>query len=265
MRLFMIIILAAGSAFGFDHSAYDILLEEFVDNSGLLQYQGLKSNVNALDRYLDRLEQVSPDSFQTWPENEQLAFWINAYNALMLKAVINQYPLVHGGMTQRGRFPQNSIGQIDSVWQRIWSPIMGKELTLNDIRNDILPNRFEEPRLFTAIVCGSASCPKLQPWAYTGEELDTQLEEAAREFVTDPRRNRLNREKKTLYLSTIFKKYSAEFKTSPRAQQEPRQYDKTVRGAIEFVLRYLPTAEAEFVKENNVEVEFLDKDQRLDR
>ena len=262
MRLLTIFLFAAGSVFGFDHSAYDTLLQEFVDNRGLVQYQGLKSNANALERYLDTLEQVNPDSFQSWPKNERLAFWINAYNALMLKAVTDQYPLVHGGMIQRGRFPQNSIGQIDSVWQRTWSPIMGKKLTLNDIRNDILPDRFEEPRLFTAIVCGSSSCPKLQPWAYTGAELDAQLEEAAREFVTDPRRNRLNREKKTLYLSTIFNKYSAEFKASQQAQQELQQYDESMRGAIEFVSRYLPTADAEFVRENDLDVEFLDKDWR---
>src|SRR5215471_7736726 len=91
-------------------------------------------------------------------------------------------------------------------------PGLGKKnLSLDEIENDILRKELAEPRIHFAIVCASKSCAKLRSEAYRAEAINLQLEQAARDFIQDPSRNRYDAAKRTFYASSIFKWFREDF------------------------------------------------------
>ena len=135
----------------FDHVVFDNLLQKYVSN-GLVDYRGLKDNRAQLTTYLERLEQVDPNEFNQWSKSAQMAFWINAYNAITIEGILRNYPIQWGGLIARSRFPQNSIRQISGFWNKVFVKVMGKDMTLNDIEHKILRKEFDDPRIHFAIV-----------------------------------------------------------------------------------------------------------------
>lgn len=176
------------------HALWDALVRAHVAN-GVVNYPALAKDKRFGD-YLNQLNHVDPQAFSTHPE--QLAFWINAYNAFAAKGIIDQYS------------PKSLWGKYRYFIGREYS-VGGASLNLYDLEHDILIPQFKEPRVHFAIVCASASCPKLQSWAYQPSELDRQLDHAAREFINDPTRNRFDREKRVAHLSMIFNWFSEDF------------------------------------------------------
>jgi len=115
-----------------------------------------------------------PQVFST--RDSQLAYWINAYNALVIKAVVENWPT-------------KSVRNLGKLYSFFWARKFvagGKEYTLNNIE-DILRKKLVEPRIHFAIVCASNSCPRLQREAYTPENAERLLDEAARFYVNEPR------------------------------------------------------------------------------
>ena len=131
---------------------------------------------------------------------DQLAFWINAYNALAIQAVLD------------GLSPAGWIGKYRFFYGAKFR-VGGMQTNLYDLEHKIiLP--FGEPRVHFALVCASASCPKLRGEAYEGDRLDPQLDEQAVAFINDPTRNRVDGDSKTLYLSKIFDWFADDFKAA---------------------------------------------------
>ncbi len=176
------------------HALWDALVRAYV-NDGEVNYPALAKDRRFGD-YLNQLNHVDPQAFSIRPE--QLAFWINAYNAFAAKGIIDRYS------------PKSLWGKYRYFIGREYS-VGGASLNLYDLEHDILIPQFKEPRVHFAIVCASASCPKLQSWAYQPSELDRQLDHAAREFINDQARNRFDREKRVAYLSMIFNWFSEDF------------------------------------------------------
>jgi hypothetical protein len=129
---------------------------------------------------------------------DQLAFWINAYNAFAVKGILDHY----SPMTLWGRY-RYFIGRDYQVG--------GTIINLYDLERQVLIEQFHEPLMHFAIVCASTSCPKLQPWAYQPDQLDHQLDHAARGFINDPTRNRYDRQQKVVSLSMIFQWFEKDF------------------------------------------------------
>jgi hypothetical protein len=134
--------------------------------------------------------------------NEQLAFWINAYNVLAIDLVATHWPVA-------------SIRDIGSllfpVWGKPAGQIHGKSYTLQEIEDDELRAR-GDPRIHAAIVCASSSCPSLSREPYRAKELDQELDAAFTRFVGDPNKGvRLDRAAHTVYLSSIFKWFADDF------------------------------------------------------
>ncbi|MCP4667075.1 MAG: DUF547 domain-containing protein, partial [Deltaproteobacteria bacterium] len=134
-------------------------------------------------------------------QNEQFAFYINAYNAWTIKLILGAYPKVESIKDLGGLF--------QSPWQKKICRIDGELLTLDHIEHDILRPRFKDPRVHFAINCASKGCPPLRPDPYQGDILNQQLDEMASAFINDPRHNRL--EGRTLYVSKIFDWFAVDF------------------------------------------------------
>jgi len=180
-----------------DNTLYAELLARHV-HRGVVDYRGLKQEEPLLDRYLDVLAAVDPVQLAA---DARFAFYVNAYNAWTLKLILNHYP----GIT--------SIKDAGSFWQSPWKKklarIDGDLLTLDEIENDILRPRFEDPRVHFAINCASKGCPPLYGVPFNGRDLDRQLDNVTRSFLNDPARYRL--EGNVLFVSRIFKWYREDF------------------------------------------------------
>jgi hypothetical protein len=125
-----------------------------------------------------------------------MAFWINAYNALTIKLIVDRYPI-------------SSIKDIYSPWNIKVITIANKTLSLNNIENDIL-RKMGDPRIHFGIVCASISCPKLQNEAFNTQNTNRLLNKASKEFLADSTKNELTTD--AAELSKIFKWFAKDFK-----------------------------------------------------
>ena len=178
----------------FDHSTFNGLLQKHVSEHGNVNYIGFKTDITALRNYISSLGTNTPK--ESWTKEDRLAYWINAYNALTIDLILRNPSI-------------KSIKEIDDPWkQKLWK-LGRKYYDLNEIEHDIL-RKMNEPRIHFAIVCASVSCPKLQNKAFTASDLDDQLTNATKEFLSDPSKNNLSNN--SAELSKIFKWFSKDFK-----------------------------------------------------
>ncbi len=184
----------------FDHTTWDHLLGQAVDH-GLVDYALLQQRRPDLDDYLERVAGADLGSLEAM---ELKAFLFNAYNALTIRSILD-HPRVA------------SIREIDGVWTSILHRVGGFDLTLDQIEHNLLRPFFRDPRIHFAVNCASRSCAPLPGWAFTGDDLDMQLEERTRAFLSDPRQ--VNLRDGTLMASSYFDWYGDDFTA---ADWEPR-------------------------------------------
>ena len=172
------------SAQKIDHSAWDRWLKQFVVNhpSGInrVRYQDIRSDdQKLLKTYLQTLQGVS---ISTYNRKEQLAYWINLYNALTVELVLSRFPVasirdinISPGLLARG------------PWGAKLATVENEKLSLDDIEHRILRPIWQDERIHYAVNCASLGCPHLQPAAYTGETTAAQLDKGAKEFINHMR------------------------------------------------------------------------------
>ena len=228
--------------------------------NGVVDYEGMEKQRETLNKYLQSIEQVNPNEFNNWTQAEQMAFWINAYNAITLEAILRNYPIQYGSLISRARFPKNSIRQINKVWDTVYIKVMGKELTLNRIEHEILRKKFCDPRIHFAIVCASIGCPKLESRAFSADSLEQRLDKAAKNFITDAKHVRLNKKENILYLSSIFQWYIQDFATS---ENTFKNYSKKERGILYFIVKRLLEKDRVFILKNQPKIKYLKYDWTL--
>ena len=201
----------AGSTATIDHSAWTKLLKKHLkpSNSGVARvgyaaFAGNSADRKALKTYLESLASTPVSSFN---RKEQMAYWINLYNALTIEVVLDHYPV-------------KSIRDIDispglfgsGPWGKKLVTVEGEGLTLNDIEHRILRPVWQDPRLHYAVNCASIGCPNLQPVAWSGAKLGTMLDQAARQYVNDPRGVTIDGDK--VVVSRIFDWFLEDFRGS---------------------------------------------------
>jgi hypothetical protein len=190
-----------------DHSAFTDLLQAYVDDAGMVDYAGLKAaHDDALAPYLQMLAETDPSSLD---EAERLAFWINAYNALTLKLIIDHYPVE----TIRSITPAGgpTVPRLNDPWHVKVGEVGGQTRTLDEIEHDIIRARFDEPRIHFALVCAAVSCPRLRREAFVGARLDAQLDDQARTFLHAASKNQIPATDETIRLSRIFSWFEGDF------------------------------------------------------
>jgi hypothetical protein len=195
----------------FDHSSWDRVLKKFVTETSRVDYAALKEDSADLDRYVAQLAERSPVSHP--PEfprrNSQLAYWINAYNALVMKGVIDNWPIK--SVRDIGNLPYSFF------WRKKFV-VGGKKYTLNAIEGDFLRKKLVEPRIHFVLVCASNSCPRLQREAFTPENTERLLEEATRFFINEPRNLKIDAERNRVTVARIFSFYREDFEKYVRAK-----------------------------------------------
>ena len=191
----LVLLLLCTAAFGAD--GYAGLLRRIVKEDGV-DYATLKKERAVLDAYVSTLATVKPGA----DDLQQIAFWINAYNALTLQQVLD---------TRTGDGPY-SVKDVKDFWSRRTWRVAGRDVTLDGIEHDILRKEFKEPRIHFALNCASRSCPPLAKDLYRASTLDQVLSETTRAFLGDKRHNKFDEARKTAEVSRLFHWYREDFK-----------------------------------------------------
>lgn len=183
------------------HEMWTQLVQEHVDSTGWVSYQGFVQDSVRLNAYLAQLSKCGPS--ESWTDNQKLCYWINAYNAFTVKLIVDHYPVSSIKDIKRG------IPFVNSVWEMNFFEIEGQKMNLSVIEHKILRKEFNEPRIHFAIVCASKSCPRLLNMAYEPEKLEEQLSIQTRNFVNDNSKNEIEVEE--IRISSIFKWFKNDF------------------------------------------------------
>lgn len=196
---------AGATPTNFDDAPLERVLSTYVNASGRVNYAALKQHRGDLDRMIEEIERASPASApRLFPGRDaQLAYWINAYDAWVLRIVVDHYPT--SSITKIGLVPFSAFFVMKVE-------LGGQKMTLRSLENDIIRGQFHDPRIHFAINCASESCPPLAPRVYRPETLNQQLDEAARAFINDNRNVTLDEAGKKIVLSKIFDWYASDFK-----------------------------------------------------
>ena len=186
------------------HQLWNELLKSNVKPDGQVDYKGFIREKPKLEKYLKLLSENAPDR-KTWSKNEQLAYWINVYNAFTVKLIVDFYPT----KSIRDLGPRIKIPLIKDVWHYKFFKIAGVEMSLDEVEHSILRKEFEEPRIHFAINCASVSCPPLLNEAFMAANLENQLTRVTTTFINDPIRNKISSQ--SAQLSSIFSWFKGDF------------------------------------------------------
>jgi hypothetical protein len=240
------------------HRPFDQILDLNV-RDGMVYYRALQSERGRLDRYVASLN-VPAETYTGWSGPEQMAFWVNAYNALVLQTVVSHYPV-------RGKsadYPPGSIRLIPGAFDKTKHRVAGRSLTLDEIEKSVLPE-FKEPRLFLALGRGAVGSGRLRSEAFSGDRLPQQLDAVALDFMTHEQMIKIDRGEGTISLSPILSWREAEFAAAydPGATGIFAERSPVERAVLAFITPRLLPLEKEFLQKNAFRVVFHKFDWRL--
>ena len=223
--------------------AFDQLLDLYVRN-GDVYYRALKSDRGKLDGYVNMLATTAVNKLS---RDEQIAFWLNAYNALVLRTVIDHYPIVG----RSADYPAKSIRQIPGAFERLPHRVGGRTLTLDQIEQTVLAD-FHDPRVFFALGRGAIGSGRLRSEAFLPARIEEQLADVASECVTRAQCLSIDREAGKVNASSIFSWRESEFAAAFAATAPPAFASRAPveRAIIAFVMPKLLPIEKEMLEKN---------------
>ncbi len=236
------------------------VLDQVLDmnvRDGYVYYRALKSERARLDGFVASLGSASLESASP---QEQIAFWLNAYNAIVLRTVVDNYPIA-----QRSReYPPGSVRQIPGAFERATHRVAGRALTLDQIEQTVLP-AFHDPRLFFALGRGAVGSGRLRSEAYTPDRLDQQLAELASECANRAQCMQIDQTENVMRVSSIFSWRRNEFAEAyaDKATVGFAERSPIERAVLAFVDPKMLNAERDFLKKNTFKVEYLPFDWSL--
>ena len=222
---------------------FDQLLDLYVRN-GDVYYRALRSDRAKLDGYINLLATASVAKAS---RPEQIAFWLNAYNALVLRTVIDHYPI----QARASQYPAKSIRQIPGAFERLPHRVAGRTLTLDQIEKEVLPE-FRDPRVYFALGRGAAGSGRLRSEAFLPARIEEQLADVASECVTRAQCLSIDREAGKVNASSIFSWRESDFAAAFAAAAPPAFASRAPieRAIIAFVMPKLLPIEKEMLEKN---------------
>lgn len=242
----------------FDYSPYVRLLERVVNDKGRVDYETIINQPADLEEFYSLAALRSPLSHpEVFPtESDKLAYWINGYNAAVMKGVIRSYP-INSVEEVKAPFPLSFLPSKSGFFLLQRFVFGGEEISLYALENNIIRKQFNDPRFHFALNCASLSCPELPQIPFFPQTLDEQLEFETKKFINDKRNVRLDKDRGVLFLSSIFRWYEEDFTTWLK-QYHPEQEASLVN----YVLLYLDSPDSDEVRaaDGGVEISYLQYD-----
>ena len=221
-----------------DHSLWNAILQKYVDQAGGVNYAALKASSQdsaALDSYIATLSSASmrtPASL-----DGQKAYWINAYNAVTVKGILQEYPTtsIRNHTSETGGY---------NIWKNLMLNVGGSQISLDSMEHKRL-RPMGDPKVHFAIVCASGGCPRLLNQAYVRETLNAQLDANTRHFFSLPQNFQYDARTQSFKLSQIIDWFKTDFGRDQAAQ-------------LRAIAPYLPTQAAQAAANSNaVRVSYL--------
>ena len=157
-----------------------------------------------------------------WSKNDQMAYWINAYNAYTIQLILNHYPV--SSIKDIGS--KIKIPFVTTPWASKFFKIGGESMSLDNIEHGTLRKKYNEPRIHFALVCAARSCPRLRNEAYDGDKLIAQLDDQGVDFLNNPAKNAITPKKASL--SKYFDWYKGDWNENGKSVEEwVNRYSKT--------------------------------------
>ena len=219
------------------HEPFNQLLQTFVNIKGQVNYGAWKNSANAtraLDSYLTTLSSANPQAQST--RANQLAYWINAYNALTIKGILREYPTtsIRNHTSETGGY---------NIWKTLFLPVGNQHYNLDSIEHKVL-RKMNEPRIHFAIVCASHSCPRLHMRAYIPQHLEEQLTHNTQNFFANPENFRWDPASRTFHMSSIVQWFGSDFGATQADQ-------------LRYLSTYLPANAQAAAQQNAGTIAFL--------
>ena len=238
----LLLLTLASSARAQEAGPWQAVLDTYVDDAGTVDYAALHA-AHPLDAWLSQLASATEP---TGPK-ARMAFWINAYNALTVDLVADNWPL-------------QSIRDLDQghPWTTRHFTVAGQDRTLDDIEKHL--RAAGDPRVHAALNCASKGCPPLSRTALSGDTLDSQLDDAAARFIaTDGMRIEAAAHK--VLFNRIFDWYAADFQDD--TDTDPPGLTGKLAEAASWAATHAPADQAAWLRAGGYQADWLEYDWRV--
>jgi len=239
------------------------ILKTFVDDNGMVDYKTLRRKRLELKALLKEFDNLDPNEYRTWPKEDKIAFWLNAYNIQMLNIITENYPIRSSRILRLypGWGP-NSILHIKGIWRDYKFLVMDEEFTLAEVDRRFFRKEFDDPRIFFAISRASLSGPPLRNEPYYGYKLDGQLDDQVKRFLSSPLAFRTDKENQRVYLSSLFQSssYGKEFISKFAIDKKFKDQEPTTRAVLNFITNYVSRDKVSFLEVGKYSVKFMKYD-----
>lgn len=239
------------------------ILKSFVDDKGMVDYKALRGKRHELRALLDEFDNLDSNEYESWPKEDKIAFWLNAYNLQKLKVVTDNYPIKPSSgiliIFYRG------TSSIRHIWGKITGHkflVMDEEFTFARIEKRFFSKEFDDPRIFLAISDACLSSPPLRNEPYYGHKLSEQLEDQTKRFLSSPLTFRIDRDNQKVYLSALFQlsSYGKEFVKKFAIDRKFKEQPPATRAVLNFITNYVSKQDVSFLEVGNYTIKYIPYD-----
>ncbi len=253
--------ISAAAEPAFNHAAWDRFLKKYVNEAGEVDYAAVKADPALLNEYLAQVQAAADRTdpnplhwpLKDWRREEQLAFWLNVYHAVIVSQVVQHYPL-------------HSLNDVSGVWTAPSLQVGARSFSLNDIRSRELLAAFRDEKIHLALACSARSCPPFPREAFTAPRVEGQLFLMTTQRVQDERFVQVVPQKKKVFLSRLFYWYGEDFILDFGTQGGSLDVKFTPpdMAVLSFVRHYTQDAEKiDFLEGLNYKIKYLPFDWTL--
>ncbi|OHB64615.1 MAG: hypothetical protein A2168_03205 [Planctomycetes bacterium RBG_13_50_24] len=239
------------------------ILKEYVNDKGMVDYQGLRRKRIELRALLREFDNLERREYESWSSEDKIVFWINVYNLQKLSIVTDNYPIKPSSriltVFYRGT---NSIRHIEEKITGHKFLVMDEEFTFGAIEKRFFRGEFDDPRIFFAISSACLSSPPLRNEPYYGSNLSQQLDEQTGRFLSSPLAFGIDREKRKVYLSALFQSswYGREFVKKFAIDRKFKDQSAETRAVLNFITNYISKKDVTFLETGNYTIKYMTYD-----
>jgi hypothetical protein len=241
------------------HNQCAEILKTYVDNAGMVDYAALRRKRLDLRALLRKFDNLDPNEYKSWPRNDRIAFWINAYNLQKLNVVTDNYPIRPSSRILSIYWGPRSLRHIEREITRYKFLVMDEEFTFARVEKRFFRKEFEDPRVFFALSNACLSSPPLRNEPYYGYKLDAQLDDQVKRFLSEPLAFNIDRDKRKVYLSALFQMswYGGEFAQKYAIDRKFKDQPPATRAILNFICHYISPQEASFLEVGDYTIEYM--------
>jgi hypothetical protein len=247
---------------GIFHEKFTGILNGFVNDKGMVDYRGLKREGTRLRALLEEFNNLDPNEYRSWPEQDRIAFWINAYNLHKLYVVSINYPIHSSSRFLRVLWGPTDLRHIENKISMYKFLVMDEEFTFKKVENRFFRTEFDNPGVLLAITDACLSSPPLRNKPYCGHKLDEQLNNQAKRFLSAPVAFKIDRQKRRVYLSAIFQtgRYGRQFLEKFGIDRKFKDHPPVTRAVLNFITNYISADDISFLEVGSYSVKYMSYD-----